>query len=177
MENHNTNLSPGFTHNKLVPAPANVVVVQDPLGSLPVGSPPSRGTASPVCPEDTWTSVCSRGFVLPTRAPPGIELQSFSLCTPPVYRVLVEFKPSPFSFLSFKFSPYGCFHFSSFQLVLEGGAFPILSPHLRPLPARKSDSLPSAASLSPNSPLCATYLLSPVVQVVWIVVLILKSVF
>lgn len=58
-----------------------------------------------------------------------------------------------------------------------GGAFPVPSPRLHPLPTSKNSSLPSVASLSPSSPLHATYLLSSVVEVVQIVVLILSSVF
>ena len=41
MENHNTHLAPGFTLNDLVPAPASVVVLLGPLGSLPVWGPHS----------------------------------------------------------------------------------------------------------------------------------------
>ena len=54
MENHNAHLASGFTHNDLVPAPANVVVLLGPLGPCLWGThtvatrcPPSRGTASP----------------------------------------------------------------------------------------------------------------------------------
>ena len=54
MVNHNTHLASGFSLNILVPAPTSVVVLQCPLGSLPVGwlhgvykCHPSRGTASP----------------------------------------------------------------------------------------------------------------------------------
>ena len=39
----------------------------------------------PLWPEEPQTSLCSWGFTLPTRAPPGIELRSFRLCAPPVY--------------------------------------------------------------------------------------------
>ena len=44
-----------------------------------------RGTASPMWPEEPWTPLCSWGFALSTRAPPGIELWSFRLYTLPVY--------------------------------------------------------------------------------------------
>ena len=37
MENHNTHPAQGFTLNELVLAPVNVVVLQGPLGLLPVG--------------------------------------------------------------------------------------------------------------------------------------------
>ena len=90
MENHNTHLVPGFTLNGLVPAPANVVVLQGPLRACrrphslyPLSS--QQGTASPLWPENPQTSFCSWGFALPTRAPPGIKLQSCSLCAPLVY--------------------------------------------------------------------------------------------
>ena len=46
-----------------------------PAGELPL----------PMWPEEPWTPLCSWGFALPTRAPPGIELWSFRLCTPSVY--------------------------------------------------------------------------------------------
>ena len=74
--------------------------------------------------------LCSWGFAPPTRAPPGIELQSFRLCTSPVYKVLMEFKLSPFSFLPLLFSPCGCFHSDIFSPAAfrEGGAFPIFFP-------------------------------------------------
>ena len=39
----------------------------------------------PVWPENLRTPLCSWGFALPTRAPPGIELRSCSLCAPLVY--------------------------------------------------------------------------------------------
>ena len=57
--------------------------------------------------------------------------------------------------------------------------FPVFSPTPCPPPLSgcKESSLPSEASVSPSSPLCTTYLLSSVVQVVQIVVLILKPVF
>ena len=49
-------------------------------------------------PRTSRTPLCSWGLALPTRAPPGIQLQSFRLRAPPVI-VLMEFKPSSFSFL------------------------------------------------------------------------------
>ena len=94
MENHNTHLAPGFTLNDLVPAPVNVVVLQGPLGPLPLGrlhSPyqmsSQQGNRFSLCGLRTPPDLvfCSWEFALLTRAPPGIELQSFGLCTPPVY--------------------------------------------------------------------------------------------
>ena len=67
------------------------------------------------------TPLCSWGFALANRLLPGIKLQSFRLCTPPVYTVLMEFKPSPFSFLPFLLSPRGCFHFCTFSPAAFGG--------------------------------------------------------
>ena len=87
MENHNTHLAPGFTPGDLVPAPANVVVLEplpewgatQPLPhALPAGEEPL-----PVWPEDPRTPLCSWGFALPARAPPGMALQSLRLCAPP----------------------------------------------------------------------------------------------
>lgn len=85
MENHNTHLAPGFTLNNLIAAPANMVVFQDALGPLPGGGGtqplpnvlPAWEPPPPVWPEDPRTSLFSWGFVLLTRAPPSIKLQSF----------------------------------------------------------------------------------------------------
>ena len=54
-------------------------------------------------PRTSRTPLCSWGFTFPTRAPPGMELWSHSLLTfaLPLFTVLMEFKPSPFSFLPF----------------------------------------------------------------------------
>ena len=96
----------------------------------------------------------------------------------PLFTVLMEFKPSPFSLFSLvavavSNSPL------SLQLLSGRGAFPVspLLPSLCPLYARKSGSLPSMASRSPSSLVHAACLLNSVVQVVQIVVLILRSVF
>ena len=90
MENHNTHVAPGFTLNDLVPAPANVAVFWGLLGpggfnSLYQMSFQQWNHFSPCGPRTSWTPLCSWGFALPTRAPPGIELQSCSLCVPLVY--------------------------------------------------------------------------------------------
>ena len=159
MQNHGTHLAHGFTPNDLVPAPANVVVLPGPLGplwephSLYQVSSQQGNHLSPCGPEVIWTSFCSWGFALATRAPPGIKLQGFRLCTPPVYRVLMEVKPSPFSFLPFSSVPVAVSTFPlSLQLLLVGSVFPIFPPtHLCPLSASKNSSLSSVASLSPSS--------------------------
>ena len=80
-----------------------------------------------------------------------------------LFKVLMEFKPSPFSL--FSLDPAAVSNFPlSLQLLLG------------PLSACKSTSLPAPSS-SPSSPLRAAHLLNSVVQVVQIVVLILQSVF
>ena len=55
-----------------------------PTQPLP-GVPPAGEPPLPVWPEEPRTPLCSWGFALPTRAPPGIELQSFRLCAHPFY--------------------------------------------------------------------------------------------
>ena len=86
MENHNTHLATVFAFNDLVPAPANVVVLQGLLGlgghTTPTRCPPAGAPPLPMWPEDNWPSLCSWGSALPTRAPPGNKLQSFRLCHP-----------------------------------------------------------------------------------------------
>ena len=186
MANHHTHLAPGFTPNDLVSAPANVVVLPCPLGFCLWGRhtastrcPPSMGTASPCVSRRPLDFILSWGFSLLTRALPGIELQSLRLCAPPVYRILMEFKLSPFSLLSSVPAAVSTFPLS-LQLPFGEGAFPIFStppPHLHPLSTSKNSCLPSVPSLSPSSPLHSVYLLNSVVQVVQIVVLIFKSVF
>ena len=82
---------------------------------------------SPCGPRSSQTSLCSWGFTFPTREPPGIELQSFRLCAPPVYRVLMEFKSFPFSFFSSVPMAVSTFPLS-LQLLLGGGMFFPYSP-------------------------------------------------
>ena len=82
---------------------------------------------SPCGPRTSWTPLCSWGFTFPTRAPPGIDLQSCSLCAPLIYMVLMEFNPSPFSLFSSVPEPVSNFPLS-LQLLLGRGAFPICSP-------------------------------------------------
>ena len=177
MENHNTQLAPGFTLNDLVPAPANVAIFWCLLGPGGFNSLYQmffqKWNRFSLCgPRTSQTPICSWGFTLPTRAPAVIKLWSFRLCTPPVYRVLMEFKPSPFSFLHY-FVHFLEYSFFSAAFGCWGrGMFSILCP----LSASKSMSLPSMA-FSPSSSLCTAYLLSSLVQVVHIVVLILISVF
>ena len=145
------------------------------------GCPLSRGTTSAIWPEDPRTPLCSWGFTLLTRAPPGRELRSCSLCVPLVYSLngieTLSFRLSPFH------SPCGCFQFSTFSPAAFGeGCFcrillptvSVFSPHAKAAPCL---ALPSAASLSPSSPLHTVYLQNSVLQVVQIVVLILRSEF
>ena len=190
MAKHNT--QPGRFHRIFVPIPANVAVLRGLLGPLPVGGLtastgclPSGGTASPVWPVGASDlAACSWGFALPTRAPPGIELWSFRLCAPPVYRVVMEFKPSPFSFLlsPFLVQSLQLFPLSTFlQLHLGWGVFfPYSLPHptLSQSSLHVQKGLPALqSSPSPSSPLHAVYLLISVAQVMQIVVLILRSLF
>ena len=116
----------------------------------------------------------------PTRAPPGIELWSFRLCASPVYRVLMEFKHSPFSFLPFLFSPLWLFPlrlFLSSSFRGGGDAFLLLFPISVLFVQTKTAPCPLQFLCRCSSPFCTAYLPSSMVQVVQIVVLILKSVF
>ncbi|VFV36159.1 Hypothetical predicted protein [Lynx pardinus] len=88
--NHNTHLAPDFTLKDLVPAPANVAAFRGLLGpggfnGLYQVSFQQWNRFSPCGPRTSRTPLCSWGFALPTRAPPGIELQSCSLCVPFAY--------------------------------------------------------------------------------------------
>ena len=90
MENHNPHLAPGFTLNNLAPVPANVAAFQGLLGpggfnSLSQMSFQQWNRFSPCGPRTFRTPLCSWGFALPTRAPPGNELWNCSLCAPLVY--------------------------------------------------------------------------------------------
>ena len=88
--------------------------------------PSSRITTSPHVAQGSPDLTLLLGFTFPTRALPGIELWSFRLCTPPAYRVLMAFKPSPSSFLPFLFSPCSCFHFSTFSSAAFGAGWGVL---------------------------------------------------
>ena len=150
--------------NVLVPTPANVVVLQGVLGPaaatpqplpnvLPAGEPPL-----PIWPTDPSDfALCSWGFALPTTAPPGIELRSFRLCFPPVYRVLTEFKASPFSFLLFFVRSLVYSFFSPQLLSGEGDAFQYFLP---PSPSAAVSILSWQAKTAP----CPLWLLSPPVH-------------
>ena len=90
MENHNTRLAPGFTLHDLVPAPVNVAAFRGPLGpggfnSLHQMSFQQWNRFSPCGLRASRTPLCSWGFALPTRAPPGMEPRSCRLCAPLVY--------------------------------------------------------------------------------------------
>ena len=108
----------------------------------------------PVWPENLPDPLCSWGFALPTRAPPGMELQSCSLCAPLVYS-LNGIKPSPFSL--FSFVPAAVSNFPlSLQLLLGRGAFPVFFPPPQSLsslfpqkqfPTLRGFSLPKFTSL------------------------------
>ena len=105
MENCNTHLAPGFTLNDLAPAPANVATFQGLLGpggfdSLYQMSFQQWNRFSPCGPRTSRTPLCSWGFALPTRAPPGMELRGCSLCAPLVYSL------NGIETLSFLLSPF-----------------------------------------------------------------------
>ena len=90
MENHNTRLAAGFTLEDLVPAPASVAVFRGLPGpggfnSLCQMSFQQWNRFSPCGPSTSQTPLCSWGFALRTRAPPGRELRSCGLCAPLVY--------------------------------------------------------------------------------------------
>ena len=90
MENCSTHLAPGCTLNNLAPAPVKVDIFWGLLGpggfnSLYQMSFQQWNLFSPCGPRTSRTPLCSWGFALPTRALPGIELQSCSLCAPLVY--------------------------------------------------------------------------------------------
>ena len=105
MEDHNTHLAPGFTINDLAPAPVNVAAFWGLLGpggfnSLYQMSFQQWNHFSLCDLRTSQTPLCSWGFALPTRAPPGIKLScGVSDSVLPLFTVLMEFKPSPFSFL------------------------------------------------------------------------------
>ena len=162
MVNHNTHLAPGFTLNVFVLAPENVVVLQGPLGPFPVGVPHSlyqissqQGNHLSVWPKDLLVlSLCFWGFALPTRAPPGIELWGFRPCTLPVYRVLMEFKPSPFSLFSSVPVAVSTFPLSlqllcggHFSCILPPHTFAVLSPHAKAAPYSPRLLAPKVTSL------------------------------
>ena len=133
MENHNTHLAPGFTLNYLVPAPGNVAVLWGLLGPggliASTKCPSSSGTASPRVAQAPPGS-----HSLPGDLPFPPEHYQVSSCrfadfVLPLFTVLMEFIPSPFSLLPFKFSPCGCFQFSTFSLATFGeGCFSCILP-------------------------------------------------
>ena len=162
MLNHNIHLVPGFSINVLVPAPANVVVLQGPLGPLPGGWPHSlyqmsshQGNCLSLCgPKAPWTSFSAPGDLLFHQSTSKYSSAEFQTLCSPGYRALMEFKPSPFFFLPFLFSPLCTLSFLSrgFQ-VCGGDAFHTLPPSLsslhkqKQLPAFHSFSLPQFTSL------------------------------
>ena len=90
VENCNTHLAPGFTLNDLVPVPANVAILWGLLrpggfNDLYQMSFQQWNRFSPCGLRTSQTPLCSWVFTLPTRASPGIELRSCSLCAPLVY--------------------------------------------------------------------------------------------
>ena len=155
MENRNTHLAPGFTLNDLVPAPANVVVLPGPLG--PLGDPHSLYQVSSQ--QGNRLSTCGLKnpglHSAPGDSPFPPEHHQVSSCgvsgsALPLFIVLVEFKPSPFSLFSSVPAAVSTFPFS-LQLLWRG-AFPIFPPS--PSSLLKQKQLPALCSFSPSSPLC-----------------------
>ena len=102
MDNYNTHLAPGFTFNNLAPAPANVAAFQGLLGpggfnSLYQMSFQKWNRFSP-CGLRTSRTPLSLLFPPEHRQVWSCGVAAFAL---PLFTVLMEFKPSPFSFLSF----------------------------------------------------------------------------
>ena len=105
IENHSTHLAPGFTPKDFVPAPVNVAILWGLLG-------PSGLTASTKCLSSSGTaSPCvarepPRPHSGPGDSPFPPEHHQVSSCgvsdfALPLFTVLMEFKPSPFSFFPF----------------------------------------------------------------------------
>ena len=103
MENHNMHLAPGFTLKDFLPAPVNVVVLWDLLGpgGLTVSTKYSSGSGT------TFPRVaqepprpCSAPGDLPF-PPQHLQVSSYRVSdfALPLFTVLMEFKPSLFSFL------------------------------------------------------------------------------
>ena len=178
MENHNTHLAPGFTLNDLVPAPANVAILWGLLGpgclTAPTKCPSSSGATSPrVAQEPPRPHSVPGSFPFPLEHFPVLSC-GVAGSVLPLFTVLMDLNPllSPFLVQSLWLFPIFPFLSSWFW---EGVLLPY-SPHcFCPLTQKHLPALHSFCLL--KSPLCATYLLNSVVQVVQIVVLILRSVF
>ena len=107
MENHNTHLAPGFTPKDFVLAPANVAVLWGLLGpgglTAPTKCPSSSGTASPrVAQEPPGPQSAPGDLPFPPEHRQVLSCRVADF-VPPLFTVLMEFKPSPFSFLLYPF--------------------------------------------------------------------------
>ena len=110
MENHNTHLAPGFTLNDLAPAPANVAAFQGLLGpggfnslykmSFQQWKVQEKGLLFPVWPENLPDPSIPGDSPFPPEHCQVLNcgVAAFAL---PLFAALMEFKPSPFSFLPF----------------------------------------------------------------------------
>ena len=105
MENRNTHLTRGFTLNNLAPAPANVAAFQGLLGlggfnSLYQMSFQQWNRFSPCGPRTSRTHSVPGDSPFPPEHCQVLScgVAAFAL---PLFAVLMEFKPSPFSFLPF----------------------------------------------------------------------------
>ena len=89
MENRDTRLAPGFPLTPLFQH-QRMWLFSGLLAPLPVWGPHSLyrlssqqgNRLSPCGPKPPRTPLCSWGLALPTRAPPGMELESFRLRSP-----------------------------------------------------------------------------------------------
>ena len=166
MVNHDTYLVPGFTVNILVPTPANVAVLQGPLGPLPVGRPHSLyqvssqqgNLLSPCGPRTPQTSLSAPGD---SSFPPehcqllscGVQVSDSAL---PLFIILTVFKPSSFSFPPFVLSLLmGVSTFLSLQLLWGGGGVLFLySPPISVLSPQKQLSTLSFSLPRFTNPCC-----------------------
>ena len=133
METHNTRLAPAsplttwFQHPRMWPPSG---VCRDQVAStVSTKCPSSRGAASPrVAREPTRPHSAPGDSPFPPehRQVGSWRVAAFAL---PLFIVLMELKPSPFSSLPFSFSPCGGFQFSTFSPAAFGeGCFRILPP-------------------------------------------------
>ena len=161
MENHNTHLAPGLTPNNLVPAPANVAILWGLLGpgglTASTKCPSSSGTASPRVAQEPPGPHSAPGdspFPPEHRQVSSCEVSDSAF---PLITVLMEFKPSPFSFVLFAFLVQSLWLFPIFHFLSScfwGGVLFLYfdSPHLchfqmqKWLPALCSFSLPKFTS-------------------------------
>ena len=90
MVNYNMNLAPGFTPQRPHSSTSECGCSPGSIGAFAFGGPtqplpavlPAGKPPLPVWPQDPRTPLCSWGFALLTRAPPGMEQWGLRLCGP-----------------------------------------------------------------------------------------------